>query len=589
MGQFDIASGYAQFVPHFPGVYKRTLYLSTAVREACFWNTLWGVPYDTLNGSESTIGTVTVGAVVYAETASIAAVIANDESYYWDDANQTVYISYLEYDPYFMFSAARLGAIYSFANRAQLDGNGMPTDSMLGNLYLDPRLEDSGISDRQTADDLGKAEMTFDSFTFSIKNDDGAFDGIRQQVIGQGARLYYGESESTIVESDMSIIRFGTVSNVAYPNGSTMKVTVDDPRKSWKIKANDETLTKTDWPNLGDGDVDKFVPLVIGTQDRVPTVQVDTTKFLFSTETYGNVTATTVYVDGVSTSFTDNLDGTVTVSSYTTGAVSVDAVGIDEGNIAEIIIWLLEAFASIPHTSLYYNLAEVQEVIDDAQDGGIYFGTSGMDLNKAIDFLLGSINARLYPQGAVLTMRNIADRTPVYELADDEIEDLPAPWDFDLAGYFSSIRVKYRKQWDTDGFYEYFDDSDEATAVLNNAQIVPYELETGLRTLADVEVIAADRYAKGILAQRTVKIKLATSIDAELYDWIIFTHNRMGGSNITPVGIYEVVAISKISRTMSLLFIRSYTRPPTPVVRGIGFEEMFNEEMFNDGFIRGTT
>ncbi|RKZ08418.1 hypothetical protein DRQ25_09105 [Candidatus Fermentibacteria bacterium] len=590
IGQLDLSSPYDTFVPSgLSGSWKRTLYLSATDKAACFWETLWAVPYDSLNSDPLIIGSVTADARPLLTAGSINELATQDNSFYWDNTNQTIYISFDLYNQYYMFGSITLGESFSFVNRAQLDDAGFPTDSTLDGFYFDPRLKTGTVNDEQTADDLGQNKMTFDSFSFDIDTSDGQYDNVRPQVIGQGGRILYGESEDKLTFDDLEVIRFGVVTNVSYPDGNTLRAFIEDPRKSWANKVNTETLNQTLWPNLDDKNVDKFIPLVIGTQDNVPTVQVDTTKFLFSTETYGDVTASTVYVDKVSTSFTDNLDGTVTISGYTDGDVTIDAVGIDKGNIAEIVIWLLDEFIGLQYNTTNYNTTEVQEIIDAAYDGGIYFGTDGTSVQEAIDFLLGSINARIYTQSSKYTMRDLNDRTPVYELSDDELLKIPAPWEFDSKSFFSSIRVKYRKQWEEKEYYELFDNSKRSEALENNAVEVPFEIETALRTSTNAQSIATQRYLRGILAQQLVHISLATSITAELYDYIYFTHNRRGVSTpITERAIYEVIAISKINKTMTLLYIEDSPAPPAPIVIPIGAEEMFNDDMFNDNFMRGT-
>ena len=75
----------------------------------------------------------------------------------------------------------------------------------------------------------------------------------------------------------------------------------------------------------------------------------------------------------------------------------------------------------------------------------------------------------------------------------------------------------------------------------------------------------------------------------ELYDWVYFTHNRLGVETpITDRAIYEVIEISKINRSMTLLYVEDSPLPPAPVIRPIGPEELFNEEVFNEGLFRGT-
>ena len=554
VAQLNISIPPETFQPHTPGIWKASLYLSTAVKKACFWFTLWSVEYDSLFDQPVTIASLIVDLVPQNEVGSLAGLDTQDSSFYWDNDDQILYARFADSNPPYAFDIIDTGESFNFVSQAQLDDNGRPTDTILDDRYYEPRLL-PGINDEQTLDDLGRNKMTFDSFSFSIPNHDGAYDNLRQQVIGQFSSILHKEQETKIVFSDLETIRFGVVDDVTYLDGNTVNINVSDPRSAWKAKANNEILTQTLWPNLNDSDVDKRIPLAVGPCLNVPAIQVGTTMFLFSTTSYGAVSADTVYVDDVSTSFVDNGEGTVTISGYTNGKVTIDVTGINKGNIAEMILWFIEEFAGLTYTANNYNLTEVQAIVDVAQDGGYYCGTSGETLKDIIDFLSGSINTYIFTQGSVFTMRNLTVETEVAEIYTDQLLVAPAGWSFDGDRYASSQRIRYKKDWTNDEYFELFDESKELTAFENNAQDAPAEFDSALLSLTDAQAILTQRYELSILAQKTIGITLGTAQELNLADYVAFTHERPGKGEIAIRSKYRVVAISKLNKTASLLFV----------------------------------
>lgn len=563
--QLNVAVIITSLVPHTPGIWKITFYISPEVKAASFWTTLWGVGYDSLFDEPITIGSVTADLDQLNEVLTLAELSADDSAFYWDNDNQTLYVTTSDFDPPYSYDVLDIAETLSFISGAQRDDNGMPTDTILNNRYYEPRLL-GDVTDQQTIDDLGNNQMTFDSFSFSIDNSDGAFDNIRNQINGQVSKILHKEQESKIIFADLDVIRFGVVNDVSFTDRNAVQVKVSDPRQSWKAKANDEIFDDADWPALPENYNDKRVPLAVGDCYNIPTVQVNTTTFLFSTTTYGAVSADTVYVDGTSTSFVDNGDGTVTIAGYTSGNVTADVTGVDKGNIAEMILWFIEEFAGIPYTASYYNQTEVQDVIDVAFDGGYYCGTSGEKLKDIIDLLSASINTYIFTQGDKFTMRDLTDTTEVTEIYTDQLLVSPAPWSFDSERYASSQQAGYKKDWDADNFLTLFDKTKQTEAFENNNLDVPAEFDTALLTEANAQTILTQRYLLSVLAQRLIEVSLGTAIDFVLLDYVIFTHERPGKGIIVPRSKYRVVSISKIKRTASLLFVEEVGPPLYEVV-----------------------
>lgn len=618
------------FVAFEAGIWFTRLYIDANDEAGTFWVDGFGGNLDGISNAKLQIGSMIVGSTILAKMLSIDDLRSiSDNGFYWDNANQDLYVKFNDLSPWYLNDPIRAGETAQYLSKAQNDTSGKPTNSVIGDIVYSVRVNENSISANKVEDKLRDNKMLFTEFSFDLINTDGALDNIRAEVINLGARIKLGEVDNgqIVTSSDLIVTRNGFMENVTFPDDKTARFTCSDPRAIFKDKIGKDKLTQTEYSDLDDKLVDKKKPLAIGNLTRIPTVRLEVTNleptggsgwtgdidFLIGDTQYGDITSVSnVYLDGnlyvwsgtewerepytsdipltLTTDYTVDLSaGTVTIKQYAGGKIFVDCVGTKPTGTDKIIdqlFWFLDEFAGLTYLESFFWTDEVDIVRARADNytGGYYIGTNGEVLKKVVDALASSVNVRLVEKQERFTIRDLfidPVTTETHIIKNYELISTPSR-DYDTDRYMSSILVSYNKNWEEKEFSTSLDTSDEDEAIIANSLQFTYPFDTYLDNKTDADIISTERY--DINPPLHLNMKFASSLGFELYEYVLYELQRRNGTIIESLALYRVVQINDINRTARLRYIAVIALIPTLYQQGF----LDNNRLFNGNLYSNT-
>ena len=300
------------------------------------------------NRASVVVGSVIVDANGYVERASIALVEANEESWYWDNVAQRLYVRFEDSKRPLLFTAITVGGIARFANKAvYVDDN-----------FYEPRVVDP-VSINKTRDPVKDLVIAHDLSSLKLRNNDGAFDSINQDpiVIGQPMRIWYGIIGAPL--ADFLQVGKSYIEEIGF-DWKKVRFKLLDDRKKLSRKIPLYSYDSTSFSDIKAKNLGKPIQLAFGELFNVLCVCVDEdaggtpTQYRFtisSVEDYsgGIRNVVQVYVDGIAKVHTDVLPlGVSTIGAgkvayfriatadYDPGQkVTADIIGLGTRNMTE--------------------------------------------------------------------------------------------------------------------------------------------------------------------------------------------------------------------------------------------------------------
>lgn len=559
-----------------PGIWWGKLTLTADEKAASPIVAILGGSLDDYNETPLTISSLNIGITRYNLVNYIADLYSQATSFYWDNANQTIYVR--TDNPYWIYGTVSAGVIRSFIDKLQYDTSGFATE--LTENY-EPRLLLDSIDMNESLDPSEYGIFRYDSMQVEIDNSDGTYDNIESESAGQGMRILYGhcEDDKDITIDDLQIIRSGYVEHIEFNGFDTVTITGKDKRKKWSDKIGTSILNTTDFPTLPDNAVDKRKPICLGQCFNVPCVQVNgSSQFMFSdadilgtSVTIGGTSVSAVfkvdnvYVDGVSAVFTGGSNGLFVQTGYTTGKVTADVNSTCTLTDVEKILLLLSHFQNISFLDSNFDLAEVTAANALSTTGGIYISQNGEALNKVIEQLLVNIGGWLLQKGEVFTIRLYnKNRASIRDVEYDELAG-PPQWYFDEEQFVSSVTVGYHKDEAEKEYLSVYDNSLEADAIANQYRLNNKVIETTIISDTEAAATGLTYYERFAEVPRTIQLGVITDI-SELYpsDVIAFELKRLNAMSNTGVIAEKIIAdranymitdIDKINRSITAQYL----------------------------------
>lgn len=191
-----------------------------------------------------------------------------------------------------------------------------PSDTPANTAYLDVLVGIPEVRSRIDRDQqLGKLE---------VANDGSLDDWLDRSWEGWPLRVYIGDPAWN--RDDYRLILDGTNAGLSVPSVDRLSMTWRDRRRELEIPAQ---TTRT---SSGD-----LVPLALGEVYNAEPVLIDGASLIYRFHEDGNASVTAARDNGVSVSYTDNGDGTVTLSASPAGRVTLDLSGATAGTAAAMI------------------------------------------------------------------------------------------------------------------------------------------------------------------------------------------------------------------------------------------------------------
>jgi hypothetical protein len=581
------------FTPYAAGIYWRKMSLSDEDRALSPIETIFSATWDsTLSNEPVSITGVTFDEIQLSEVNTIAELYLQDGSFYFDEANQDLYVAIFDYRNFIINDVVQLGQTLGFIDQAQLvDINGInyPLETMVGSVYYDPRLNDVSISEKIS--DQKNGLFVFGDLEASIKNNDGEYDFIADSITGNQAVLLVAnisDSPEEEIETgfpyklaataeDFKISRKGIVQTVDYSDPDNPNIKAIDIRANWTQTIGENLLTVSEFPNLPDKYIDKRKPIAIGTiqgvkgiplRDNATAASFD---YFICDTTHGAIQSVSqVYFKGqlgtgdvdrflTGGEYSVNLStGIITISNCVKGDVHVYGVFTTMEETVEIILYLLNLYENIAYIDSNFNKEEIEEVRSQDYTTHVYITERGNTLIKVIEKLCDDIKIDFFQQGEVLTMRESNKRrASVEEIENFQIIDNPPSWDNNRTDTIKTISVDYNPDYRTKLSETYYDNSLLQEAIDNNRNAVDEVFSVNLNSVTDIETIYDLFYNRFVEVPRTVTLRRTIPFTARVADFVTFPVVRtINGIEkiIFNNGIYKITDYNEIENTIEAVW-----------------------------------
>lgn len=499
---------------------------------------------------------------------SIADLLTQSGSFYYDGTTTKIYIAFTDYEPP-LAKQIYISAVVGFAYNTD-------TDMYFEGAYYDPRVS-SIFGIKKSKDPLFYGLLKFDSGTVKLINDDGELDDWRDRnLYRQATRLLVGEAGFTYDEYEK--VFTGIIGNDSR-TWSDISIKVEDVRAGLSAPVPYNTLTQTDYPYLDDSLVDKYIPIAYGSIRNAEAFCLNSEEtasyytFIFCDTEFNNATSLdAVYVDGeaVAVYSTDLSSGTFVLTSAVVNdqftSVTCDFHGASIENGVDIIKDLMLNYANTTYISELWDTTETAAAQAISRDTSVY-KKEQVKLSKLIEQVCVDIDALFFAHdNGLYTIRIYdADRTPVKTIYSDEWMDEPTI-DNNSDEFLSSVIINYNKDQSSDEYYTYEETSyiDEVFDIYKSKQ--SKTIETGLTTEADAILKAQTIMESSKLVQDIVKRSVKFQhYDLEIMDFVI-CDPRCRVSGVEVPAIWEVIGIAKDLQNYVVQLTLRYIKSYTPVV-----------------------
>ena len=287
-----------------------------------------------------------------------------------------------------------------------------------------------------------------------------------------GLRAETGGSETVVISGGNIVFTSGTT-------GASSKIVIEDGDDSGLPVAFLKWLPIV---------VPSMNPEIIRTSDKT---------FLICDTKYNNVfSLDNIYVDGVGTAITGNLNlsaGTFTMTKESVfdnvDNVSIDFTATNDYSGIDIILDLMKNYNNMPFNSSFWDLAEVNAAT--SRNSSLYIDKGTVKLAKGIESVCIDVDARFFVKNNGLYTIRIydEDRTPnTKEIETTEWVGNPSTIDNNGSEFLSSVIIEYSKDQKNNDYstYENTVYKEEVNDRYKKLKVGNYK--TNLTTLADAKL-----------------------------------------------------------------------------------------------------
>lgn len=430
-----------------------------------------------------------------------SALVAVKNSFWVDTENDIVYM-HIDKNPwqYHKAYASLYGNVLStFATAPKNQNN--PSDNKYGPVVARPVMEIPALSTE--LNDIISGVITYDTFTLTADNADGHYDAFEiVNYFNTPLKVSKSSTGAELIE-DFNQIRYGIVNDIKVEFGQIIVEASDQFYTMSTPYCN--TFSKEIYPNISDSDANDDIPVAWGAVKHVKPVEVDKDTadpatwidYIALDPDYITSVEAVYDNDGNALSFTFNpLTGIIRVTSVdddgeVIDAAYVNATGLADCNIGEIITYALAKKENIQYIAGLWDLEETDYYISIAADIGFYF--DGGTTRELIEAVLKNDNAFLIQKNdGTLTIRRWGIEYDTHQIPSWTFTDKPKKnFEDAMKQYCSSVKVKYnRLENEDDWSSSYLDDSQEMFNFERYRKSYLAEIETCLTAEADAIALA---------------------------------------------------------------------------------------------------
>ena len=429
----------------------------------------------------------------YSIATSISDCESTKTSFYFDYANQIIYIHFEDdgstYSFYEMFVGAAIG--YSYGT--------MSEGSYFNDRYYEPRI-DKIFNISKKKDPLYYGSLKFVKGEIDCQNEDGHFDNWQDRnLFAQATRLKLGNDGDAY--SAFTTIFSGYIENDS-TNWEKFTVNLQDIRAGLTQPIASNLLTLTDYPYLNESNIDTPKPVAYGDIYGAECICLNeeetaaTYTFLLCDTEFNNVySLNKVLVEGVDQTANATLNasaGTFTLATayYDPGDEVIADFTVNIKNGVDIIKDLIANYDDKPYLSSFWDLTETAIAQALSRNTSLYIDDD-TKLSECIESICFDIDGLFFSKdNGLYTIRIYdEDREPVKTIKSDEWVNIP---DVENEGsqYLTSAIIKYKKNL-TDDTYLQIENRDYESAAFDTYKRYKVEtFETMLTTESDANLKA---------------------------------------------------------------------------------------------------
>jgi hypothetical protein len=508
------------------------------------------------------VGSVQSDGVNLTEVTSLATLDSTEQSFYFDNTNDHLYLHLTNHDEPSMHRLI-MGDVYGYTTQP----------GIWNEVFYEGRLR-SVPNITTTRDPIFFGIMRFQGGMVTLENTDGALDDFAEKndVFGQEGRILVGFDDMGY--SDFEKVFTGYVEDINITQES-MQLSLVDKRKRMSRQIPYNLFTSTDYTNLNSTNEGKPIPLIWGVVKNVPAICLNEdeaapseyTFKLCDTEQHSISTLSTVYVttsetvkQSVSFSGTDKQAATFILSSgaYTAGnIVTVDMTGYDDSvrrdgtgspieTGLEVIKDILNNYLSYPYNANIFDTTEWTTAEADVRDIGMV-----IDNPTAIYTIIEQISNSLYGQfivkdNGLFTFRRY-NPSATYSQAIGKEEILNRTGiTYSPKELVTSINVGHSKDW-ANNTYQYIQDTDDESSIYSKYRVYRSKTFDSLLTdSTDAQLLADDIMEQSGIIRKTFPIvtKLQSAL-RETFDWIYTDLTRANEGMLLDIKSFVEVIVAR--------------------------------------------
>jgi hypothetical protein len=437
----------------------------------------------------------------YIKVTSKSSLRSQNESFLFDYGEQTIYIHFTDFDPWYLFKSIALGVIQGYSDVGYHSGT----------IYYPPRLITGGLSISAEKDPLFFGAQSFEQQTVKLRND-GQLDSLADEnLYGHESRIKLGFRD--VAYTDFKTIFTGRISNIPGIAFDEVSVEVQDLRAFYTRDIPTDRFTKADYPNINEDHVNKRIPIRFGRCRGVKCICLNeeesgATSFTFKVcdpLDYGGIKSVdAVYVDdsAKTPTATDLVNCTFTLSDSDVngkhGSVTADIQGYEDGSSVLIENGLYVIRELIRY---YLELEYIDAIFDTTQWDSEETGAANCnldvsektELNDAINDISHSLNGifTVTGEGKFTFKTTDNDRAIVATIPQRHVLNEPSQ-EMKKDLFLSSATCLYNQHFDSGNYRREMDDSLEEEIYQIYRQRKNKEFETLLVESADALAYAEE-------------------------------------------------------------------------------------------------
>lgn len=488
----------ALFINYSPFIYTAS---PATWATGSYWTTAFGAPAESSAQSIEITSFVRDNVFIYSKVESLADCLLIEKSFYWDNANQVLYI-HLEHDQSILFPAFKYGSTFGICDKKAC---------YIGGIFYAPILK-SIPSLAQSQDFEAYDQLNFISGNVIADNTGGLLDGfLTEECYGYDCYIgYLDDDERDDYDRDEITYLAALYVDDYSASKSEFIWDVKDRRTSQNIKIPTELFDSTTYPNASDDVIGSPIPLAFGLVRVAPAICTNgkTTSGAVSFRiadvltTMGTVqvkkgdvwtTVATASVSLATGSFTlaEAVGRDASMNIYECQVL--DCIGILNTHSSDIIKYLILRYLGVQYTTSEYDTVEWAEA--EALLSTVGLLTEGqIELFEVIRQIQAGSNIgfrfEFKPNGQRTIRVNDFDRADSFRICVEDIEDINDigfSTDKDLLA--ATVKIWYAKNYQA-GSYRMIVDSSQLETVKEAYRQQP-QLE--FYTLLTTQAAALDR------------------------------------------------------------------------------------------------